>query len=115
MARSALCTVDYCEVQDDNGRAIDGVEVRCQRCGHCAKGYGQSEGSVRYALRELHTTCPNKENNYYKVSPGMDYQKSADEDEDDFFFGRSVPKPEPPLTSDELRQIRVLLAQSKRL
>lgn len=59
------CTIEYGDVENDEGRTVEGVTAVCSRCGHRTESYGSSERSVRRCLLLLREECPNGENNFY--------------------------------------------------
>jgi hypothetical protein len=66
------CSVDYCQLENDDGREIDSVEVTCKRCDHTTQSYGDSAASVRRCLVLLREECPRGESNYYVADGGED-------------------------------------------
>jgi hypothetical protein len=66
------CSVDYCQLENDDGREIDSVEVTCSRCDHTTQSYGDSAASVRRCLVLLREECPRGESNYYVADGGED-------------------------------------------
>ena len=65
MAR-VTTTVDYIDVEWDYG-TVDGVEVTCDKCGHCEKSGGTDEPSLKRCAVLLRENCPLNEDNYYVV------------------------------------------------
>lgn len=59
------CEVDYVDLENDNGRIVEGVEVTCSRCGHSTESYGTGESSIKRCLVMLNEECPRGENNFY--------------------------------------------------
>ena len=47
--------------------SIEGVEVKCDRCGHAEEGYGVTEDAVRRCAALLRENCPLREKNLYLV------------------------------------------------
>lgn len=58
------CSVDPTILVGNYGD-VDGVEVTCQRCGHCTESYGTDEPSILRSLALLREECPNGESNFY--------------------------------------------------
>lgn len=59
------CDVDYGEVQNEDGRWVDGVVVTCPICRNQEEAYGQGVNSIKRALVMLRETCPKKARNFY--------------------------------------------------
>ena len=59
-----LCTVEEAELENDNGRPIDGVIVTCTRCEATAESFGTSEASIRRCFILLREQC-DEQNFYY--------------------------------------------------
>jgi hypothetical protein len=66
------CSIDYCELENDDGRAIDSVSVTCSRCDHETQSYGDSSASVRRCLLLMRDECPRGERNWYIADGGED-------------------------------------------
>jgi len=62
-----LCKVLETELENDEGRRIEGVIVTCQRCDHETQSFGTSERSVNRCLVLLREECGLEENNYYVI------------------------------------------------
>jgi DNA polymerase III epsilon subunit family exonuclease len=60
-----LCEVDYCEIENEQGREVPCVKVTCGRCGHQTESFGQHEGSIKRCMILLKEECPNGERNFY--------------------------------------------------
>jgi hypothetical protein len=60
------CEVEEVELENDEGRTVDGVEVVCSRCGHSTESFGTGEASIRRCLALLREECPKKERNFYE-------------------------------------------------
>jgi hypothetical protein len=61
------CEVNETELEGDDGRMIDSVEVICSRCGHFTESFGTGPASIRRCLALLREECPNKERNFYEA------------------------------------------------
>jgi len=59
--------IEEIQLENDNGREVDGLEVTCAKCGHAVEVYGTSEASARRGGVMLAEECPNKERNFYVV------------------------------------------------
>jgi hypothetical protein len=53
------------ELEGDYGNMVDGLTVKCERCGHEVEVYGTSETSARRGAVMLAEECPKGEKNYY--------------------------------------------------
>ena len=67
MARVST-TSNYVDLDGDYG-TVAGVEVTCDRCGHCEESYGTDEPSLQRCAALLRENCPRGENNFYVVDP----------------------------------------------
>ena len=59
--------IDETELEGDYGNMVNGLTVRCERCGHEVEVYVTHEASARRGAVMLAEECPNKERNYYVV------------------------------------------------
>ncbi len=59
------CVVTEGEVENEKGRMVPGVIVRCGECDHVEEAFGTSERSVKRCLVLLRENCPRGEENYY--------------------------------------------------
>ena len=59
------CDISFCDLENEDGREVEGVVATCSRCGHETESFGQSEASVRRCLVLMREGCPNEENNFY--------------------------------------------------
>jgi hypothetical protein len=59
------CTIEEIELENDEGRDIDGVVATCSRCGHETESYGTGDNSRLRCLALMREECPNGENNFY--------------------------------------------------
>lgn len=66
------CSVDETELENDEGRPVDGVEVTCSRCQHSTESFGTGPASVRRCMALLREECPNGEENFYYAETGED-------------------------------------------
>jgi ribosomal protein S27AE len=57
--------IDHYEVESSNVRSIEGLLVRCPRCGHEVEVAGTSEASAKAGACMLREECLNSENNFY--------------------------------------------------
>jgi hypothetical protein len=53
---------------DGDYGTVEGVEVTCDRCGHCEESFGTDEASLRRCAALLRENCPQGESNFYVVS-----------------------------------------------
>lgn len=56
------------ELENDEGRPVDGICVVCERCGHEVEVFGTTGASARRGAAMLREECPEGKNNYYDVS-----------------------------------------------
>lgn len=63
--RNIPCEIEYTEIENENGRMIEGVRAVCSRCGDYAESFGDSDASVRRCLVLLREGCANGERNLY--------------------------------------------------
>ncbi|HEV3059665.1 MAG TPA: hypothetical protein VGY48_15550 [Vicinamibacterales bacterium] len=56
--------VDEVVLQGDYGD-VDGIEVKCVRCGHCVEVFGTGDASIKRGCAMLRDECPEKERNFY--------------------------------------------------
>ena len=61
------CTIVWIELENEDGLAIDSVEVVCTRCGHCTESFGDGGASIRRCLVLLRKECPKGESNFYEA------------------------------------------------
>jgi hypothetical protein len=66
------CGIEEVELENDDGRPIDGVRATCNRCDHETESFGTSSVSVRRCLVLMREECPNGENNWYLAEGGED-------------------------------------------
>lgn len=59
------CEISAVEIENEEGRVVDGVCAECSRCGHRTESYGESERSVNRCLALLKEQCPEGEVNFY--------------------------------------------------
>ena len=60
-----LCSIEETELENDEGRPIDGVEATCSRCQHTTQSFGTGEASRKRCLVLLREECPEGEANFY--------------------------------------------------
>jgi hypothetical protein len=60
--------IDEAEVENDDGRTIDGLCVTCEQCGHSVEVLGTTNASASYAAACLARECPKGERNFYDVA-----------------------------------------------
>jgi len=58
-------SVDEIEMEGDYSNTVDGVEVTCNRCGHCVEVFGTSSKSILRGCIMLRDECPQGEKNFY--------------------------------------------------
>lgn len=56
------------ELENDDGRPVDGLCVSCEKCGHEVEVYGTGAASAKRGAAMLHEECPEGESNFYDVS-----------------------------------------------
>lgn len=67
------CEIEETELENDDGRMIDGVTATCSRCGHETESFGTSERSVARCLVLMREECGNQENNFYVADDDGDF------------------------------------------
>jgi hypothetical protein len=60
--------INQIEMENDEGRPIEGICVTCEKCGHEVEVFGTSDASARRGAAMLREECPEGEDNYYDVS-----------------------------------------------
>jgi len=66
------CWIDEVELENDEGRPVDGVEATCSRCQHSTQSFGTGSASVRRCLVLLREECPEGESNFYYAEDAED-------------------------------------------
>lgn len=66
------CEVEEVYLENDYGNDVDGVRVKCGRCGHEVDSFGTSSASIRRCLVLLREECPEGEANYYTADGADD-------------------------------------------
>ena len=66
MAR-IVANVSFEEIENDEGRYIDGCRVTCSKCSYSVEVFGDGDASQRRGAVMLHEECPLKENNFYAL------------------------------------------------
>lgn len=56
------------DVENEDGRTVEGLILICDKCGHQVEAYGTSAASARRGAFKLREECPQGENNFYDVS-----------------------------------------------
>lgn len=64
------CDIEQVELENDDGRPVDGVQATCIRCEHQTESYGTSSNSVRRCLVMMREECPQDESNFYFAEGG---------------------------------------------
>ncbi len=59
------CEVIVVDLENDDGRELEGVTATCSRCGHETESWGTDTPSVRRCLALLREECPRGEQNFY--------------------------------------------------
>lgn len=59
------CSVEQCELENDNGHMVASIEATCPKCGHITQSFGTGERSVKRCLVLMREECPLGEQNYY--------------------------------------------------
>ncbi len=60
-----LCSIDETEIENEEGRRVDGVEATCGRCQHTTQSFGTGAASRKRCLVLLREGCPEGEENFY--------------------------------------------------
>ena len=66
------CTVEYTEIENDEGLMVDSVEVTCSRCEHSTESFGTCQNSINRCLALLREECPEEESNFYVTEEADD-------------------------------------------
>jgi hypothetical protein len=66
------CSIDYIELENEDGHEVESVRVTCGRCQHETESFGTSANSVRRCMVLLREECPEGEDNYYAAENGED-------------------------------------------
>lgn len=61
------CTLEHVELENDEGREVEGVVVTCTRCGHKTESYGQGPNSVKRCLALMREKCPDGLDAFYTI------------------------------------------------
>jgi len=61
------CRLELVELENDNGREVDGIVVTCSRCGQKTQSYGQGPNSVKRCLALMREKCPDKLDAFYAI------------------------------------------------
>jgi hypothetical protein len=64
MARVSVSVFNE-DVENENGRFVDGTVLTCDKCGHRVEVLGSSDSSIGYGFVKMREECPNSENNFY--------------------------------------------------
>ena len=59
------CEIEERDLENEDGREIQGVAATCSRCGHETESFGTGEASVRRCLVLLREECLKGERNFY--------------------------------------------------
>lgn len=68
------CEVTECELENENGNLVPGVEVTCSKCGHTTQSFGTSSRSIKRCLVLLREECPRGEKNFYAADEQDDLE-----------------------------------------
>jgi hypothetical protein len=60
-----FCSIDYDELENDDGYSVEGVAAVCSKCGHTTESFGTSDRSVRRCLALMREECPENKSNFY--------------------------------------------------
>jgi hypothetical protein len=66
------CSIDLVELENDDGREVEGVQATCSRCGNETQSFGTEPVSVRRCLVLMREECPEGELNFYVAEDGAD-------------------------------------------
>ena len=66
------CSIDFVDLENDDGREIEGVRATCSRCGNETESFGGESVSVRRCLVLMREECPEGEVNFYVAEDGED-------------------------------------------
>lgn len=59
------CEIEECELENEKGYLIPGVEATCSKCGHTTQSFGTSSRSIKRCLVMMREECPEGEKNFY--------------------------------------------------
>lgn len=59
------CEVFQVELENDDGREVEGVSAHCSRCDFETHSFGTGDASVKRCLVLLREECPSGETNFY--------------------------------------------------
>lgn len=59
------CEITETELENDEGRTVDGVCATCSRCGHETESFGTGDNSRRRCLVLMREQCPEDQSNFY--------------------------------------------------
>ena len=66
------CTIDFVDLENDDGRPVESVRATCGRCGHETESFGVEAVSVRRCLALMREECQEGEANFYVAEDGED-------------------------------------------
>lgn len=59
------CEIEEVDLENENGRVVEGVRATCNRCLHETESFGTSEASRKRCLALMREECPKSEENFY--------------------------------------------------
>ncbi len=59
------CAIEELELENDDGREIEGVRAICSRCDHETESFGTGDASRKRCLVLMREECPHDEENFY--------------------------------------------------
>jgi ribosomal protein S27E len=59
------CDIEEVQLENDEGREVDGVKVTCSECGNETESFGTGPNSVRRCLVLMRDECPMGGSNFY--------------------------------------------------
>ncbi len=63
--RIEVSVIPWMTANPRTGEPCSGIQLECERCGHCQVVAGDSGRSYRRGYRQMQQTCPKRELNYY--------------------------------------------------
>jgi hypothetical protein len=60
-----LVEIEEVDLENEQGRTVQGVRATCSKCGHSTESFGTGEKSRKRCLVLLREECPEGEENFY--------------------------------------------------
>lgn len=59
------CEIEEDDIEDGEGRTVEGVRATCSQCQHQTESFGTGESSVKRCLALMREECEEGEENFY--------------------------------------------------